>query len=191
MEMMPALSNGEDNSRNVISLPTPEQEDVLTNPNSFLIFIHLMDRAFSSDEIARSTGLKPIEIAVHLDRMVGVRLVEAKQVIPASNKTVRVLYDVVNRNLDLSAVANQFNPLATLDLLYSKVKTDLMVLHDKKTFKTDSEIKYMQIKVNPRTFEKLQQMMHAMEKMIMEEENNTGEDSVTMLLIGYKSQYDA
>ncbi|MGB8954424.1 MAG: hypothetical protein WCC10_03570, partial [Tumebacillaceae bacterium] len=75
-----------------------------------------------------------------------------------------------------------------LDLVYNKVKGDILELEAAKKLLTHSGIKYAQIRVRPEAFQQFIQMMNSIENFIIEQEVADGEESITFLMIGYKSE---
>lgn len=168
---------------------TKEQENVLSNPNVLTTFLFLLDGRSTMDEIVRRTGFLPLECSAYLERMVEASLIRKLDQVSINNKNIQVMYEVVDQEIDLSSIVPILSTAVTLDLIYSKVKSDIANLESKETLMSNSEIKYAQVKVRSGSFERLKEMMQEMNDFIKTQEisdGDDGDDGVTVLLIGYK-----
>ena len=164
-----------------------QQQHVLANPNVLTTFLYLLDGASSTEEIARRTGFKPLETSVYLDRMKEVGLVGHSRLAHVGGKSKQVIYEVLEPDIDLSQVVPSMSARVALDLVYNKVKGDIMELEAAQKLLTHSGIKYAQIRVRLEAFEQFIHMMNSIENFIHEQEVGDGEESITFLMIGYKT----
>ena len=164
-----------------------EQQNVLAHPNVLTTFLYLLDGASSTDEIARRTGFKPLETSVYLDRMKEAGLIGHSRLAHVGGKSKQVIYEVLEPDVDLSQVVPSMSARVALDLVYNKVKADIVELEAAKKLLTHSGIKYAQIRVRPEAFEQFVKLMNSVESFIREQEVPDGEESITFLMIGYKT----
>lgn len=163
-----------------------EQQQVLSNPNALTTFLYLLDGASSNEDLARRTGMKPLETSVYLERMKEVGLVGLLRHV-SIGKNKQTLYQVLEPDVDFSAIVPSLSASGALDLVYSKVQEDVQRLESNGVLRDHSEIRYGQIRVRKGAFLELQKMLASIEQFIQEQEVADGEESLNFLLIGYKT----
>lgn len=163
-----------------------EQQQVLSNPNALTTFLYLLDGASSNEDLARRTGMKPLETSVYLERMKEVGLVGLLRHV-SIGKNKQTLYQVLEPDVDFSAIVPSLSASGALDLVYSKVQEDVQRLESNGVLRDSSEIRYGQIRVRKGAFLELQKMLASIEQFIQEQEVADGEESLNFLLIGYKT----
>jgi DNA-binding transcriptional ArsR family regulator len=168
-------------------IPTNEQEKVLSNPKVLDTFIHLIDQPATIEELSRRTKYNQLQLSVLLDQLEEVNLVASK-VIRTNGKSLQIVYQVIDPQLDLSNLTNILSPTTTLDLLYNKIKSDLTKNNTQDDFLDDTRIKYSQVKVKAKSFEKLLIMMDEIESFLKENETNESEEGITVLQIAYRKE---
>lgn len=166
----------------------PVQEEVLQNPNALKTFLYLLDGEISPEELSRKTGLKPLEISFHIDRMEDSLLIKKHELIAANGKSVHFVYRAVDRDVDLSGVVPLLSASTTLDLIYNKVKSDITDLDVQNVLEEFATIKYAQVKVRSDKFVELRRKMEDIEKFI--HANEIGDDKegiyINSLMVGYQ-----
>lgn len=162
------------------------QQKVLANPNVLTTFLHLLDGASSNEDLARRTGFKPLETSVYLDRMMEVGLVGHSRLVPVGGKSIQVIYEVLEPNVDFTSIVPSLSASTALELCYNKIRTDIAQMEAAKQLNEKAGIKYAQIRVRKGAYEKFLDLMRQMEEFIQEQDVPDGEESLTFLVIGYK-----
>lgn len=165
---------------------TAEQKEVLSHHKTLTAFIYLLDSALTLEQLSKRTGYKPIEISVYLERMKDVHLVKESKILQISGRSLQFVYEVVNPQIDLSEVVPILSSLGTLDVLYNKMKTDLHELHSKNQLSSNSFVKYLVVKAQPKLFDQLKSKLMEVEELLQQAENSNGEECVQLLWISYK-----
>jgi Fic family protein len=164
------------------------QEELLKNPNLLRTFLNLLDGEISLKEISRKTGFRPIEISFYLGQLEKVNLIKKISQVVIGSKSIEFVYEVVDRNLDLSSVVPALSTVAALDLIYGKVKYEIGEIDSRKKTDINVTIKYAQVKVKPRAFKELREKMEEIENFIREQELDDNMEGiyVNSLFIGYQ-----
>ncbi|MBM6619126.1 winged helix-turn-helix domain-containing protein [Bacillus suaedaesalsae] len=165
-----------------------DQEGILQNPNVLKTFLYLLDGEISPEELSRKTGLKPLEISFHLDRLEDTNLIKKHEMVSVNGRSIHFVYRAVDRDVDLSSVVPLLSPSTTLDLIYNKVKSDISDLDTQKLLESSATIKYAQVKVKDELFNELRRKMEEIEKFIRANEIGDDEEGVYInsLMIGYR-----